>query len=80
MNNAKKLGVPFTVWDTGFSYVVAPSEPEGHPHINMAVHLSCIKTFYTGNIMTDKGMATQKRKARSYCRKLNRAQKALEGN
>lgn len=62
---------PFTVWDNGFSFIVAPRDPDGHPHPNMALQMSAVKSFHTGNLNSSQAINRQFRKAWKYCNKLN---------
>lgn len=72
----KKTTGPWTVWDTGFHFIVAPAEPDGHPHPNVALQVSAVKSFCTGNIMTDRQLRAQFKKAWNYANKLNAEAKA----
>jgi len=63
---------PFTVWDTGFAFHVAPSEEwlHGHPHINVAVLQGSVRRWSTSNA-NERQIAARYHVAWAYCLKLN---------
>ena len=69
-NSVRKTTGPYTVWDTGFAFVVAPTDPRSHPHINMAVHNEQVKRWPTGNATSDQ-IDSMFRSAWEYCNELN---------
>jgi len=71
----KHLPGPWTVWDTGFGLKIAPAEPLGHPHINMAVQLSAVMSFPPPKFddpRWDEKWKQTKDKAWRECNKLNK--------
>lgn len=63
---------PWTVWDNGFSYIVAPSEvPATHPHPHVALHQNSIKEFSTASTKTSKELKALLKKAWDYANVLN---------
>ena len=72
----KKLNGYWTVWDTGFGLKIAPSDPVSHPHINMAVQLSAIKSFpFPNGDNWEKKWKETKELAWKECNRLNRQHK-----
>jgi hypothetical protein len=79
-NQMKKHGIEmsdgiFTVWDTGFEFLVAPEYQEYHPHINASVLISARKGFPTTSKYVDgvkDGIGRQFRKAWRYANRLNK--------
>jgi hypothetical protein len=74
MTITKSTG-PWTVWDTGFSFIVAPSDPKSHPHINAAVQIEGVRRWPTGRA-TPAQIEGMMRSAWNYANEMNAKAKA----
>ena len=75
MNKLNKCTGPWTVWDTGFAYVVAPTRPGSHPHINAAVQIEGVRRWPTGRASAAQ-IDSMFRSAWDYCNELNAKEEA----
>lgn len=67
----KKSAGPWTVWDTGFAYIVAPVNLDAlHPHINVAVQQGAQRRYSTANA-NGKEINRLFRKAWAYANEMN---------